>query len=456
MNIEDKTPEEPEEPGAEGAEPGPEAPGGEVPGAEPEAEAAGGEAADAEVPGAEPGPEAPTAEGPQAPAGDEPTREAPTEPLGAGAGAAGAGAPGAEPRRLYRSRSDRVIAGVCGGLARYFRIDPVIVRVVAVALVFLGGAGVLLYLAAVLMVPDEDGVMVANTGSLRGRLLTGLAAVLLAVAFLSIFPWGWGWNDWFLPGLLVPLAVVALLGLGVRWFFPPDRERTGNAGDVLRRVVLAACLLIGCLLLAIGAAWAGAIGAGGVVAAVVIAAGVMLVAGAFVARMRWLILPALSIAVPLAIVSAAGIDVDNSIGDRQYRPASVNQLRNHYELGLGHLVVDLRDADIPSGVHRVSMELGVGEAILVVPEDVCVSSAAKVGMGGVDVFNSGEGGIDVDWDDRQLAPGDTPTIVVDADVGVGAFEVQHQLDSEFHDFGRFDPVEDDAANSRACRGVGSA
>ena len=48
-----------------------------------------------------------------------------------------------------------MIGGVCGGLGRYFNVDPLLFRIGAVALVFLGGAGVLLYLAALLLVPNE-------------------------------------------------------------------------------------------------------------------------------------------------------------------------------------------------------------------------------------------------------------------------------------------------------------
>ena len=59
-------------------------------------------------------------------------------------------------RRLTRSRNDRVIGGVCGGLGRYFNVDPILFRIGAVALAFVGGAGVLLYLAALLLVPNED------------------------------------------------------------------------------------------------------------------------------------------------------------------------------------------------------------------------------------------------------------------------------------------------------------
>ena len=45
-----------------------------------------------------------------------------------------------EPKRLYRSRDDRMIGGVCGGLGRHFGIDPVIVRIAAVVLLLFGGA----------------------------------------------------------------------------------------------------------------------------------------------------------------------------------------------------------------------------------------------------------------------------------------------------------------------------
>src|SRR5690242_6321643 len=80
-----------------------------------------------------------------------PSPEPPADRPGRGSTGAG-GAAG--PRRLYRSRDERMVAGVCGGMAEYFAIDPVIVRIIAVALVFAGGAGLLAYLAAWLLVPE--------------------------------------------------------------------------------------------------------------------------------------------------------------------------------------------------------------------------------------------------------------------------------------------------------------
>lgn len=49
-------------------------------------------------------------------------------------------------KKLYRSETDRKLAGVCGGLGEYFDIDPVIFRIAFVALFFVGGFGLLLYL----------------------------------------------------------------------------------------------------------------------------------------------------------------------------------------------------------------------------------------------------------------------------------------------------------------------
>ncbi len=59
-------------------------------------------------------------------------------------------------KRLYRSRNDRVLSGVCAGLGNYFNIDPVLVRVLAVILGFVSfGTFLLLYLVLALIIPLE-------------------------------------------------------------------------------------------------------------------------------------------------------------------------------------------------------------------------------------------------------------------------------------------------------------
>src|SRR4051812_50188522 len=62
-----------------------------------------------------------------------------------------------EPRRLRRSRDDKMIAGVAGGIGEYFAIDPVLVRIGFVALSLLGGAGPILYPLARLLLPGAGG-----------------------------------------------------------------------------------------------------------------------------------------------------------------------------------------------------------------------------------------------------------------------------------------------------------
>ncbi len=59
-------------------------------------------------------------------------------------------------KRLYRSRSDRMICGVCGGLAEYFNLDPTIIRIIAVLLVFANGLGILAYIILAIVVPQRD------------------------------------------------------------------------------------------------------------------------------------------------------------------------------------------------------------------------------------------------------------------------------------------------------------
>jgi phage shock protein C len=61
----------------------------------------------------------------------------------------------AETRKLYRSRSNRQVAGVCGGLAQYFNLDATLIRILFVVLAVLGGSGLLLYVAMWIIVPNE-------------------------------------------------------------------------------------------------------------------------------------------------------------------------------------------------------------------------------------------------------------------------------------------------------------
>ncbi|MEA2228287.1 MAG: hypothetical protein QOF04_1917 [Solirubrobacteraceae bacterium] len=412
MESRDQDPTTPQagDPAGEAPTPGP--PASEPPATEPPATG---------PPTPEPPPTEPPTTG--APATDPPAGGAPPPgPPGAPppTGAASAGGAASAPRRLYRSRDDRMIAGVCGGLARYFGIDPVIVRVAAVALVFAGGAGLLAYLAAWLLVPDEA----AGAERGPGRAATVAGAVLLVFAVATIVPfWGGPFGgNWGAP--FATLLCLGLLGLGV-WWLASGEHPAGSARDVLRRAGLGLAILALCGILAVGAAWATAVGGGTVVAVVVIVAGVWVAAGAVLGGTRWLILPALALALPAGVVSAANIDVDGGVGDRQFRPAAASAVRPVYRLGVGRLVVDLRNADLGAGDRRVDLELGIGEAVVAVDPNVCVTTHARIGAGEVGVFDRTSGGIDVDWQDDRTAPPGTSRVVIDANIGVGALHVGH-------------------------------
>jgi phage shock protein PspC (stress-responsive transcriptional regulator) len=70
---------------------------------------------------------------------------------------------------LRRSYTDRMLGGVAGGLARYFGVDTMIVRIAFVVLTVVGGAGIPLYLAGLLLIPDEG-----SEQSIAGSLIESL------------------------------------------------------------------------------------------------------------------------------------------------------------------------------------------------------------------------------------------------------------------------------------------
>ena len=121
--------------------------------------------------------------------------------------------PPPQPRRLMRSRTDRILGGVGGGLAEHLGIDPLLVRFgIGLLVVVTGGAGLLLYVAAWLLVPDAPLPAGQTVPPPRSRAATVGGVVALIALACIIVPSGIvvGW-------LAVPFAILALIGLGVWW-----------------------------------------------------------------------------------------------------------------------------------------------------------------------------------------------------------------------------------------------
>jgi phage shock protein PspC (stress-responsive transcriptional regulator) len=350
-----------------------------------------------------------------------PTDEQPTEPTGRTD----------PPRRLTRSGSDAIIGGVASGLGRYFNVDPILFRIGFVVLSFVGGIGLIAYLALLAFVPSDGEEGPSGPGrvaAVAGAVVLGIAVVL----FLSTPFFFFG------PGLLV-LALVVLAGVLLWRTF--GGESGGDPARTVARFAIAALVAVAVAGAAVGVFIAAALGGGVVIASLAVVTGLALIATAFFGGVRWLIIPALALVLPLGVVAAADIDFDGGIGDRSYRPASMAELRDKYQVGLGELDVDLRDLDLPAGRTNVALDIGMGDAIVWVPEDACVTSDMTIGIGGADVFDRDNTGVDVAFAETSTARAGQPHLHIDADVGVGVIELVREgfrpdwLDRD-HGFGR--------------------
>ena len=120
------------------------------------------------------------------------------------------------------------------------------------------------------------------------------------------------------------------------------------------------------------------------------------------------------------------------------------------------MVVDLRDVDLPAGRTDLNVDVGLGEAVLYVPSDACITSDVQVGAGGSDILDSENNGVDVDYVDEPVPPEGRPELHVEADIGVGVIEVVREgffrdqfTGNHFDRFGNPDPVDLDGGTKCA-------
>jgi phage shock protein PspC (stress-responsive transcriptional regulator) len=300
-------------------------------------------------------------------------------------------------KRLERSRDDRMLAGVCGGLARYFGIHPAFYRVGFVVLTLIGGAGVLVYLAAVLVIPDEgkeDSIAAETLRDSRDHPwpLIGLGLLALAgVVLLSrVTLWPHGDAAWILL-LLVGGAILLLARRSSRAAPapPPAVPPEGSAEEATTAVVPPA-------------------------------AATPAKPGRHVGRTILIVLGslfALLLVTAAIFVAIFPMHLSHGVGHKSFTPTNAGALEKTYRLGIGELDLDLTQVPLPLGETHVKARVDYGDVEIVVPSDVAVRAYGRARLGHVNVLGDEDDGRNAD--ERVRAVG-RRILVVDARVQVGA------------------------------------
>jgi phage shock protein PspC (stress-responsive transcriptional regulator) len=291
-----------------------------------------------------------------------------------------------EIRPLQRSRSDRMIAGVSGGLARYFQIHPAVFRVGFVVLTLLGGAGILIYVAAWLVIPDEGEVDSVATAALRNRRdrpwpLIGLGLLAVAGAILlsraTLWPDGDSWWLFLIAGALILWLTrqpKAAPGTDATELAAKDSHRLRRA---LRWVAISVATLVALLVVAVA-------------------------------------------------IFAAVFDVHpgRGIGDHTYVVSNAQLLKDDYRLGIGALEVDLSQVQFPKGVTHLETSVDVGDLQVILPPGVTLNGYGEARAGHVNLLGREDDGWNADVD---LGGSGTRVLDLVAHVGAGNLRVERAL-----------------------------
>jgi len=286
-------------------------------------------------------------------------------------------------RRLERSRSDRMVAGVAGGLARYFDIHPAVYRVGFVVLTLLGGAGIIVYLALALVIPDEGKEDSFATAALRNRRdrpwpLIGLALLAIAGAVLLSHATLWPHGDAWIPLLIAGGAILWITRHGNKASATPDAAAlAAEDSRRLRRVVKGIAIAFAT-----------------VIALLFVAAAVF--------------------------ASIFHVHLGNGVGDKTYVVGDAQNLKSSYKLGIGEMKVDLRNVRFPAGETEVRTRVDVGDLRVVVPNDVALRVDSDAQLGQVQMLGKTADGRNVD---RHVAEAGKRVLVLKAHVGVGRVRV---------------------------------
>lgn len=212
---------------------------------------------------------------------------------------------------------------------------------------------------------------------------------------------------------------------------PTGPAPTGPASQRDRHGPATATVLLGALLVLVGIGWL--LDAAGVevpwravLPAALIAVGLACVAGAFRGRQHALMVVGVALMVVLSVAVAADWDLDvplaGGVGDRTEQPTTPADLTT-YELGVGDLLLDLRQLQVPPGTTAVEARVGVGELVVELPDGVTVEVLASSGLGEVQVLGQQEGGFGSRIDAVFEGGGDR-RLQLDARVGLGQVRVE--------------------------------
>jgi phage shock protein PspC (stress-responsive transcriptional regulator) len=380
--------------------------------------------------------------------------------------------------RLRRTVADRKVAGVAGGIARHLDIDPLIMRVAFVVLTLFGGAGLIVYAACWILLP-EDGQQNQPLGLDERSRSVALILVGILGAALLVGQWDWFW----VPGPLILVALVVWLVMskrndtsaaappappapppGVpnagpdavtpeqRWaayeapshptyqtyqetyqppagptypthYVHPTPRNPRKRGPKLFWFTMALAAL------AVGVVGivdvSGAPVADSTYPAVVVGVvGLMLLVGAFYGRAGGLIFVGLLAAAGTAIgVASEKVDSDRV----EVIPTSADQVLNTYDYGWGEYVLDLTRVTDPESLdgHTIEMNAGAAELDVVVPEGMDVTVHSRVnGLGGMTVFGEETGGADTRKTYIHDGGEGVPEITLDLEIEFGHIDVR--------------------------------
>ena len=364
----------------------------------------------------------------------------------------------APPRRLVRADEGRWLGGVCAGLGSYFDVNPLVYRIAFAALALAGGTGLLLYLAAYLVIPAEDAKESIAVEALQGHrehpwLLVGVGLLSFGALFLLSEARFW-------PGTGNLWLAATLGGGALVWWHVSNRDRAprppaptaeastaeGSTAETVPGVpapsaprpmkpprkpslfapVLGALLAVAGLfgLLAVLDVYdidvAVALAVGVLVVGVAIAFGAMTQR-----RVGGLVFLGLILLGAFGAAAATPVSVSSGVGEKIERPESAAELDRSYELGIGELNLDLGAVSLSPGTTSVDASVGVGNLVITVPRGVALEIDAHAGVGEVDVLGRRDDGIDAQK--TTSVAGSTPNapvLDVEADIGMGNIEVR--------------------------------